>query len=423
MSEQNEPELSQEELEKKLKESFGILMAELTAEEADTETLKEKGYWKLPKAAAARISPLLQSVAGLGANQTVQGTFQGAVKLVYPPNLPASANVELTPRSGMGPGVFSTKWRDKATKQFAGEGGVMEIDEAQADIAQAAYGIFSLASVVTGQYFMQRIDQKMESIQESTDSILQFLELDKRSELQAEQMFLAETIQDLEDITLCESQRQASVVNAQNTRKKALAAALFYGSRIESTTAEISSKEYKASKWEETQKQLLSYIANYQLSLWAYGTAIFLEVMLTGNTERAYLQRILKRMNEQQKNYDQCLASCYERLIKYAEDADPGKLAFGIAKGAAAVAPVIGVPLAEWLGKVHKDEKEKLKGRLSDEIIDLVETCAKAGQLQDIMENIRQLDEISNEPMEIIIENGQLHMKMPESTQKQVQMA
>ena len=93
MSEQNEPELSQEELEKKLKESFGILMAELTAEEADTETLKEKGYWKLPKAAAARISPLLQSVAGLGANQTVQGTFQGAVKLVYPPNLPASANV------------------------------------------------------------------------------------------------------------------------------------------------------------------------------------------------------------------------------------------------------------------------------------------------------------------------------------------
>ena len=64
-----------------------------------------------------------------------------------------------------------------------------------------------------------------------------------------------------------------------------------------------------------------------------------------------------------------------------------------------------------------------MKGRLSDEIIDLVETCAKAGQLQDIMENIRQLDEISNEPMEIIIENGQLHMKMPESTHKQVQMA
>ena len=57
----------------------------------------------------------------------------------------------------------------------------------------------------------------MEAIQESTDSILQFLELDKRSELQAEQMFLAETVQDLEDITLCEAQRQASVVNAQNT--------------------------------------------------------------------------------------------------------------------------------------------------------------------------------------------------------------
>ena len=252
---------------------------------------------------------------------------------------------------------------------------------------------------------------------------MQFLELDKRSELQAEQMFLAETVQDLEDITLCEAQRQASVVNAQNTRKKALAAALFYGSRIESTTEEISSKEYKASKWEETQRQLLSYIANYQLSLWAYGTAIFLEVMLTGNTERAYLQRLLERMKEQQKNYDQCLASCYERLIKYAEEADPGKLAFGIAKGAAAVAPVIGVPLAEWLGKVHTDEKEKLKGRLSDEIIDLVETCAEAGQLQDIIENIRQLDEISNEPAELVVDNGQVYMKTPENTQEQGQTA
>ena len=47
------------------------------------------------------------------------------------------------------------------------------------------------------------------------------------------------------------------------------------------------------------------------------------------------------------------------------------------------MAPVIGVPLAEWLGKVHTDEKEKLKGRLSDEIIDLVETCAE----HDLQEN------------------------------------
>ena len=423
MSDQNNPEMSQKELEEELKKSFGILMTELTREEIGTEDLQEKGYWKLPKDVAARVSPLFQSAVGLGANQAVRDTFQGAVKLVCPPNFSVNANVELAPRSGMGPGFFSTKWRDKVTKQFVGEGGVMELNAAQADVAQAAYGVFSLASVATGQYFMQRIDQKMEAIQESTDSILQFLELDKRSELQAEQMFLAETVQDLEDITLCEAQRQASVVNAQNTRKKALAAALFYGSRIESTTEEISSKEYKASKWEETQRQLLSYIANYQLSLWAYGTAIFLEVMLTGNTERAYLQRLLERMKEQQKNYDQCLASCYERLIKYAEEADPGKLAFGIAKGAAAVAPVIGVPLAEWLGKVHTDEKEKLKGRLSDEIIDLVETCAEAGQLQDIIENIRHLDEISNEPAELVVDNGQVYMKTPENTQEQGQTA
>ena len=110
-------------------------------------------------------------------------------------------------------------------------------------------------------------------------------------------------------------------------------------------------------------------------------------------------------------------------MIKYAEEADPGKLAFGIAKGAAAVAPVIGVPLAEWLGKVHTDEKEKLKGRLSDEIIDLVETCAEAGQLQDIIENIRQLDEISNEPAELVVDNGQVYMKTPENTQEQGQTA
>lgn len=420
MNEQNPP-VTSEELQKKLEESFGILMTELTKEEMDVETLQEKGYWKAPKDVAARLSPLLQSAVGLGANQAVRDTFQDAVKLVLPSNLPAGAKP--MHRIDMGKEVFSFNYQVPGAKGIVGQAGWEKINPATADIAQVAYSAFSMASVVTGQYFMQRIDKKMESIQESTNSILQFLELDKRSELQAEQMFLNETVQDMEDITLCESQRQASVVNAQNTRKKALAATLFYGSRIESVTEEISSKDYKASKWEETQKQLLSYIANYQLSLWAYGMSIFLEVMLTGNTERAYLRRLLERMREQQKNYDQCLASCYERLIKYAEEADPGKLAFGIAKGAAAVAPVIGVPLAEWLGKVHKDEKEKLKGRLSDEIIDLVETCAAAGQLQDIMENIQQLDEISNEPMELIFENGHVYMKTPMDIQEQGQTA
>lgn len=414
MSEQNLSGLSQEELQKKLEENFGILITELKTEAVELETLQEKGYWKAPKDVAARLSPLLQSVAGLGANQAVRDTFQGAVKLVLPPNLPTGAEAML--RQGMG---YSLNFHIPGSKGVVGQGAWTNINVVPADVSQVAYGVFSLASVVTGQYFMQRIDQQLEGIQKSTDSILQFLELDKRSDLQAEQMFLNEMIQDLEDITLCETQKQASAVNVQAARKRALAASLFYYGRIENVTEEISSKKYKAAEWNETQKQLLSYIANYQLSLCAYGTSVFLEVMLTGNTERAYLRRLLERMKIQQEKYDQCLAACAERLTKCAEEADPDKLAFGIAKGAASVAPVIGVPLTDWLEKVHLDSKEKLKDKLSEEIIDLVETCAKVGQLQDTMDSIYQLDEISNEPMELIIDRGQLHMKMPEKNQSQ----
>lgn len=419
MSEQNSPEMTQEELRKKLEDSFGILMAELKAEEVDAETLQEKGYWKAPKDIAARLSPLLQPAVGMGANQEILRTFEGAVKLVIPPNLPTGATPML--RRGLGEGVNSFNFHFQGTQGIVGQGGWAAIDTASADLAQAAYGAFSLASVVTGQYFMQRIDQKMETIQKSTDSILQFLELDKRSELQAEQMFLNETLQDLEDMILCETQRQASIVNAQAIRQRAMAAVLFYSNRVESITADISSKKYKSAEWEELQKQLLSHIASYQLSLCAYGTSAFLEVMLTGNTDRAYLCRLLERLKMQQEEYDKCLATCYERLIKWAEGADPNKLAFGIAKGAAAVAPVIGVPLAEWLEKVHKDGKEKLKDKLVEEVMDLVETCAEVGQLQDVMENIRQLDKISNEPMELIVDKGQLFMKIPGEAQGQTQ--
>lgn len=411
MSEQNSPAMAQEELRKKLEDSFGILMAELQAEEIDTEILREKGYWKVPKDIVARLSPLLQSAVGIGVNRETFRTFEGAVKLVIPSDLPAGATPML--RRGLGKGVNSFNFHFQGTQGIVGQGGWAVIDTASADLAQAAYGVFSLASVVTGQYFMQRIDKKMESIQKSTDTILQFLELDKRSELQAEQMFLNETLQDLEDMVFCETQRQAAIVNGQAIRQRAMAAVLFYSNRVESITSDISSKKYKSAEWEELQKQLLSHIASYQLSLCAYGTSVFLEVMLTGNTDRAYLCRLLERLKVQQEEYDKCLATCYERLIKWVEDADPNKLAFGIAKGAAAVAPVIGVPLAEWLEKVHKDGKERLKDKLVDEVWDLVEICAKTGQLQDVIENIRQLDEISNEPMELIVNRGQFFMKTP----------
>lgn len=54
-------------------------------------------------------------------------------------------------------------------------------------------GIFSVMSIITGQYFMTQINKNLKNIDKGIFDIQRFLENDKRSKLQSEEEFLKNT--------------------------------------------------------------------------------------------------------------------------------------------------------------------------------------------------------------------------------------
>ena len=199
----------------------------------DWDKEKEQ-FFEVNSDLTARLLGAMQPLNGLLSNQAIMKSFEGAVKFVVPANLPA--NAQLLAATKLGSNTFYGDYytvMPNGAYRFVGKGGFEPFDAKTANFVQLTSTVFAIASIATQQYFLKRIDDKLEKIQKTTRDILQFLELDKRTHLQSQDSFLAELYHNAAKIIDCPIQRQASVTTVQNIRMEAQAAVLFYQARAE----------------------------------------------------------------------------------------------------------------------------------------------------------------------------------------------
>lgn len=299
-----------------LKGEYGISM-----EEIDRATLMKSGFQEVTGDQLARLSGVLQQAPGLLANRAIQKNYEGAVRLVVPPDMPEGAHAMAAKK--LGTDVFYGEYvNDK--NRIAGKAGYQNIDATAANAAQLANAVFAAASVATQQHYLHNIDKKLKALKSSTADILQFLELDKRTELQAQQAFLTEIFENLEAINLCEDQRRATITSVQTIRQKAMSAMVFYQERTRQRTQTRPSDAGKT-EIKENIRKITADIAPYWLSIHTYGMAYILEILLTKNFNSRYLKNIARILREQQQKYDACYTECAEEISRYVQKLAPEK--------------------------------------------------------------------------------------------------
>ncbi len=420
---------------------FGVADEQNGDEQHELKILKEKYHldvqpvenWNQEKSHMIELDPDLtahflgavQPLQAVVSNKAVADSFEGAIRFVVPADLPEGAR--LLDAKKLGPGASYGDYyikRPDGSYSFVGKGGFEEFDTKTADLVQLSSAVFAAASIVTQQYFLQRIDAKLEKIQQNTRDILQFLELDKRTRLQSQDRLLTELYHNAQKIMGCPVQRQASVVTVQNIRVEAQSAVLFYQMRIDENT-KLAPKETTKQVLERLEK-VAQDIPFYWYALQIYCRATVLELLLSENRDHDYLQYIRQDLYQRCAEYQSCFQQWYQNADECIQTIGINKITAFLLKnagvavaGAAAGITPFGMAGAggaasfayQSIDSIIKQHDEQTRKKAQEKYTSQTHQYAQAEQILAIADSVEALDHMYHTPREFVLCQDKLYLK------------
>lgn len=262
---------------------------------------------------------------------------------------------------------------------------------------------------------LMTVTKKLDEVKETGEQVLAFLEEKERAKLEGNLETLTEIFNNYKYNIDNQLYKTNKHIQVQAVKSEAEQSIKLYRSQVE--------KELKKQSFfhgdhsvQEKISQIESKYRNYQLALYAYSFAYFLEVMLFENFERGYLQNvqnILERHCEDYQALHQKSRLMIEEYSKTSMQTYAVKALSGISKGTGKVFAKI--PL---INKTQVDENLIAKGeelQISGEertvrVMDKV-FAGNTNFVTPFMENIRTVDSLYNDSLEVLVDKDTLYIK------------
>ena len=258
------------------------------------------------------------------------------------------------------------------------------------------------------------VEKKMESIEETQEKILAFLEKKERTSLEANLSILTEILKNYKYNWGNSMYKNSKYQQIQEIKRDAEKDVKFYRVRIED--------ELKKSMFMHTDKNvedkikgLCSDYNDYQFSLYLYAFAYFLEVMFLENFQKDYIESVLEDMQKHCSEYTQLYNQVYDMIEGYSKTSlenNAVKALSGISKGAGnlfAKIPVVNkTKLNENLILVGESllckQRERV-GRVMDGLFSGEIEC-----ISPFIENVKLL-QYTNDKLEFFVDNENIYLK------------
>ena len=164
-------------------------------------------------------------------------------------------------------------------------------------------------------------------------------------------------------------------------------------------------------------RKIYSEFKNYQLALYIYSFASFIEVILLGNFNSEYLNSICQQIEDLSLKYRELYTECYNYMEGYASTSMQSHLLNGLATvskmsgNLIGKVPVVGKsPIDEVLietgGRLEKLESNKTNKTLKN-IVD-----ARSSEVRLFVDNINRLNKLYNEPLEFLIDKEYIYIRI-----------
>ena len=294
-------------------------------------------------------------------------------------------------------GVFSNR---AVFEQVAGSGAAQTVPIDPTAIFMAA----ALAS----------INMKLDAIQATQQEMFEYVKQRDESEMRADLVFLTDVFNTYKDSWNNDLYVQNHHAQALTCKRHAMANIDFYRQEIVAKTNE-KDLLHSDKKVEKKQEELERYFKDYQMALTMYAFSSFMDVLLSKNFEKNYLDYISETIREYSYKYRELYTDCYNRVAIYANQSVDSMVRKGLSKASKATGQ--GVAKAPLINKTDLENNllqvsVKLKEYDSDKREETLNALAEtsSASVMPYVETIDNLNRFHNEPMDVMFDEEYIYV-------------
>ena len=261
---------------------------------------------------------------------------------------------------------------------------------------------------------LANIDKKLDAIQEVQQEMLDFLAQKEKSALKADLNFLMDIQNNYKYNWNSEKYKAANHAKVLDIRQEAARQIDFYQEQIKKQLG----KKALLHSDHDVQKMLEKVqgeFKEYQLALYIYGFAYFLEVVLQENYEKAYLSAVAKRIDEMAFQYREFYSLAYSQIENLSKSSLQAHLFGGLSainKGAGtAIAKIPGInksQIDETLIEAGERIGAYKNRRVQTTMQQLLERQSSC--VRPFIDNINTVNRLYNEPVTLIFNHDTLYL-------------
>lgn len=261
---------------------------------------------------------------------------------------------------------------------------------------------------------LANIDKKLDAIQEVQQEMLDFLAQKEKSALKADLNFLMDIQNNYKYNWNSEKYKATNHAKVLDIRQEAARQIDFYQEQIKKQLG----KKALLHSDHDVQKMLEKVqgeFKEYQLALYIYGFAYFLEVVLQENYEKAYLSAIAKRIDEMAFQYREFYSLAYSQIENLSKSSLQAHLFGGLSainKGAGtAIAKIPGInksQIDETLIEAGERIGAYKNRRVQTTMQQLLERQSSC--VRPFIDNINAVNRLYNEPVTLIFNHDTLYL-------------
>lgn len=262
---------------------------------------------------------------------------------------------------------------------------------------------------------LMNIEKKLETIQETQEEILEFLEEKERAVLQGNLNVLGDVMTNFKYNWDNQTYKSNKHILVQQIKKETEASIILYrdqiAKKLKKRSLIHSDQEVKG-----TLKKLQAQFKDYQLALYLYSYSTFLEVMLLDNFSEGYLDSVEQRISEYSLQYRTLYTECYNLM----EDYSKSSIQAGVLSGLAVASKFMGETIAKVpvISNSQLDENLIEAGSRLDKHGSKRVTIALEGLTQTRMsvtlpfvENIRAVNDLYNKPVTYLFDSENVYVQ------------
>ena len=294
---------------------------------------------------------------------------------------------------------------------------IRAIDNTAAQGAAVASSVFAVAAVATSMYYMKNIDDKPASLQATTKQILEFLENDKQSQVEADMEILKDIAENIDSIKDNDTLKSVKIEQFSALQREAKRNIRFYEKQIRSSLESYIAKKKKDKKEQPPLEQLRKNYLYYRICLQEYALSKLIEIQLTDTYEKSQLSRIRTEIDDLSSKHKNLISQLLTDIYGHHLGSLGAKALKGLSNSFDFMGGVIEktplgkteldealIHLGEQTGKISKNRAK----RDADRIV----TRSDYGVIDPVVQNVKMMEATYHEPIELVSDGEETFIRL-----------